>query len=254
MTLLSLQGVTRRFGGLVAVDSVSLDVEEGGVTAVIGPNGAGKTTLFNLISGFRPPDEGRIVLAGADITGKSPEAVAASGLIRTFQLVQLFKNLSVLQNIQVGSHLHSTGGVFAAVARSRRTRQAESEIEERARELMRVVGLNVSPGAEATSLSYGQQRLLEIARALAARPKILLLDEPAAGLSSDESTRLSETVRGIAARGSTVLLIEHDMKLVMRTADRVAVLDFGRKIAEGSPAEVRANPAVVAAYLGVGHD
>ncbi len=253
MTLLSLQGVTRRYGGLVAVDAIDLKVADGGVTAVIGPNGAGKTTLFNLISGFQAPNAGRIVFAGEDITARLPEAIAAAGLVRTFQLVQLFQNLSVLENIQVGCHLHTKGGVLAALLRTRSTRQAERDVEARARELLDFVGLEGAAEMEASALAYGQQRLLEIARALAAKPRLLLLDEPAAGLSADESRRLSAAIRAIAGRGTTVLLIEHDMKLVMNTADTIAVLDFGRKIAEGAPAAVRENPAVIAAYLGVGH-
>jgi branched-chain amino acid transport system ATP-binding protein len=253
MTLLSLQGVTRRFGGLIAVDAVDFDVADGGVTAVIGPNGAGKTTLFNLISGFQTPNVGRIVFDGQDITGRAPEAIAAAGLVRTFQLVQLFGNISVLENIQVGCHLHSAGGLWSALLRTSRTRQAEREVEDRARELLRFVGLDAAAGAEAGTLPYGQQRLLEIARALAARPRLLLLDEPAAGLSADEAKRLSAAIRDVAARGTTVLLIEHDMQVVMNTADTVIVLDFGRKIAEGAPATVRENPVVVAAYLGVPH-
>jgi branched-chain amino acid transport system ATP-binding protein len=253
MTLLSLQGVTRRFGGLIAVDAIDLDVAQGGVTAVIGPNGAGKTTLFNLISGFQAPSAGRILFAGQDITARPPEAIAAAGLVRTFQLVQLFQNLSVLENIQVGCHLHTKGGALAALMRTRETRQAEREVEARARELLDFVGLEGAAETEAGALAYGQQRLLEIARSLAARPRLLLLDEPAAGLSADETTRLSAAIRSIAACGTTVLLIEHDMKLVMNIADTIAVLDFGRKIAEGPPAAVRESPAVIAAYLGVGH-
>ena len=253
MTLLSLQGVTRRYGGLVAVDTIDLDVAEGGVTAVIGPNGAGKTTLFNLISGFQAPNAGRILFAGKDITAGMPEEIAAAGLVRTFQLVQLFQNLSVLENVQVGCHLHTKGGVLSALMRTRSTRQAEREVEARARELLDFVGLQRAAETEASALAYGQQRLLEIARALAAKPRLLLLDEPAAGLSADESRRLSAAIRAIAGRGTTVLLIEHDMKLVMNTADTIAVLDFGRKIAEGAPAAVREDPAVIAAYLGVGH-
>jgi branched-chain amino acid transport system ATP-binding protein len=253
MTLLSLEGVTRRYGGLVAVDTVDLDVAEGGVTAVIGPNGAGKTTLFNLVSGFQTPNAGRIVFAGEDITMRLPEQIAASGLVRTFQLVQLFQNLSVLENIQVGCHLHTRGGVFSALMRSRATRETEREVDTRARELLDFVGLKGAADSEASALAYGQQRLLEIARALAAKPKLLLLDEPAAGLSADESKRLSAAIRDIARRGTTVLLIEHDMKLVMNTADTIAVMDFGRKIAEGTPAAIRENPAVITAYLGAGH-
>ena len=253
MTLLALNGITRRFGGLVAVDAVDLEVADGGVTAVIGPNGAGKTTLFNLISGFRVPNAGRIVFAGEDITGRPPEAIAAAGLVRTFQLVQLFVNLSVLENIQVGCHLHSRGGVLAALLRSRRTRQAERKIEDKARELLSLVGLEAAAESEAGTLPYGQQRLLEIARSMAAQPRLLLLDEPAAGLSADETKRLSATIRAIAARGTTVLLIEHDMSLVMNTADTIAVLDFGRKIAYGTPAAIRDDRAVIAAYLGVSH-
>ena len=251
MTLLSLEGVTRRYGGLVAVDTVDLDVAEGGVTAVIGPNGAGKTTLFNLVSGFQKPNAGRIVFAGQDITMRLPEQIGASGLVRTFQLVQLFQNLSVLENIQVGCHLHTRGGIFSALMRSRATRETEREVDARARELLDFVGLEGAADSEARALAYGQQRLLEIARALAAKPKLLLLDEPAAGLSADESKRLSAAIRDIARRGTTVLLIEHDMKLVMNTADTIAVMDFGRKIAEGTPAAIRENPAVITAYLGV---
>jgi branched-chain amino acid transport system ATP-binding protein len=253
MTLLSLQGVTRRFGGLVAVDAVDLDVAEGGVTAVIGPNGAGKTTLFSLISGFQKPNAGSILFAGDDITGRPPQTIAAAGLVRTFQLVQLFQDLSVLENVQVGCHLHTEGGVFSALLRSRSNRRAERETETRSRELLSFVGLDAAADAAASALAYGQQRLLEIARALAARPRLLLLDEPAAGLSADETKRLSAAIRAIAERGTTVLLIEHDMKLVMNTADTVVVLDFGRKIAEGQPAMVRENPAVIAAYLGAAH-
>ena len=250
MTLLSLNGITRRFGGLIAVDGVDLAVAKGGVTAVIGPNGAGKTTLFNIISGFQAPNAGRIVFDGKDITGHPPEAIAAAGVVRTFQLVQLFQNLSVLENVKVGSHLHTTGGLWSAVLRLPRTRAAERALEARARELLAFVGLDAAADEEANALAYGQQRLLEIARSLAAGPRLLLLDEPAAGLSVEETRRLAAAIRTIAERGTTVLLIEHDMKLVMNTADTVAVLDFGRKIAEGPPETVREDAAVIAAYLG----
>lgn len=254
MSLLQLHNVTQRFGGLVAVDDVTASIAEGGVTAVIGPNGAGKTTLFNAISGFRTPSAGRIAFGGTDITGWPSERIAALGLVRTFQLVQLFGDLSAMENIKVGTHLHTSGGLFAAILRSPATRRSEREVEARSRKLLEFVGLTDVADIAASNLPYGQQRLLEIARALAAQPKLLLLDEPAAGLNSSETARLSATIREIAARGTTVLLIEHDMKLVMSTADRVIVLDFGRKIAEGTPDEVRANPAVIAAYLGVTGD
>ncbi|MCC6778067.1 MAG: ABC transporter ATP-binding protein [Hyphomicrobiales bacterium] len=250
MTLLTLEQVTRRFGGLVAVNSVDLRVERGGVTAVIGPNGAGKTTLFHLISGFQRPDEGRVLLEGHDITGLPPERIAAQGLVRTFQLVQLFRDLSAHENVAVGCHLQTSGGLLAALLRTRSVRQTEQEVAVTSRELLSFVGLETEGDVMAGALTYGQQRLLEIARALAAKPKLLLLDEPAAGLNAQESRLLSATIRKIVARGTTVLLIEHDMNLVMSTADTVAVLDFGAKIAEGTPASVRANPAVIAAYLG----
>jgi branched-chain amino acid transport system ATP-binding protein len=250
MTLLALDQVTRRFGGLVAVDAVDLRVAAGGVTAIIGPNGAGKTTLFHLISGFQTPDLGRIALEGRDITGLPPERIAALGLIRTFQLVQLFRELTALENVKVGCHLQTRGGVVTALIRPKGARQAEAQVEATARELLAFVGLDAHADLPSASLSYGRQRLLEIARALAARPKLLLLDEPAAGLNAEETRLLAATIRRIVAQGTTVLLIEHDMNLVMSTADTVAVLDFGAKIAEGTPRSVRENPAVVAAYLG----
>jgi branched-chain amino acid transport system ATP-binding protein len=250
MSRLRLEGVTKRFGGLTAVDGVSFDVPAKGVTAVIGPNGAGKTTLFNMVSGFLAPTAGRVLFEGDDITDLAPERIAARGLVRTFQLVQLFPDLTALENVKVGCHLGTRGGLFAAIARPGWARREEAEVEGRARELLELVGLREQGATRAAVLPYGQQRLLEIARALAARPKLLLLDEPAAGLDTEESKRLSALIRRIADGGTTVLLIEHDMNLVMNTADSVVVLDFGRRIAHGTPAEVRKDPQVLAAYLG----
>jgi branched-chain amino acid transport system ATP-binding protein len=249
VSLLRLEKVTRRFGGLVALDAVSFEVASGGVTAIIGPNGAGKTTLFNVISGFRAPTEGRVIFDGQDIKGLAPEGVAKRGLVRTFQLVQLFDGLTVLENVKVGRHLHTSGGLMSALL-PMRSRAIETQVDDAARALLRSVGLEAQAGTLASALPYGQKRLLEIARALAAEPKLLLLDEPAAGLNRGETTRLADLIRAIAGQGITVLLIEHDMSFVMNVADRVAVLDFGRLIAQGTPAQVQKNKDVIAAYLG----
>jgi branched-chain amino acid transport system ATP-binding protein len=250
MSILRLDGVTRRFGGLVALDGISLTVAVSGITAIIGPNGAGKTTLFNIISGFMAPSAGRVTFAGEDVTGLRPDRIAKRGLIRTFQLVQLFETLTALENVKVGRHLHTRGGLLAAIIPSRSARDEEQAVDAAARALLERTGLAAQAATAAAVLPYGQKRLLEIARALAAEPKLLLLDEPAAGLNREETTQLAALLRQIAASGVAVLLIEHDMSLVMNTADRIAVLDFGRLIAEGAPAEVRNNPDVIAAYLG----
>ena len=250
MALLSVQNVTMRFGGLVANDRVSFDVPEGALFAVIGPNGAGKTTLFNIISGFFPPSEGQVVFAGDTITGLPQHAVASRGLIRTYQLVQLFKDLTVRENVAVGCHRVTRGGIPAALFTPGWARKQEAEVERRSRELLDFVGLGAQADMAADKLPYGQQRLLEVARALAADPKLLLLDEPAAGLNTQETAALADVIQRVNARGVTVLLVEHDMSLVMKVAQRIAVIDFGKKIADGTPAEIKAHPVVIAAYLG----
>lgn len=250
MALLSVQNVTMRFGGLVANDGVSFDVPEGALFAVIGPNGAGKTTLFNIISGFFPPTEGSVVFGGDTITGLPQHAVASRGLIRTYQLVQLFKDLTVRENVAVGAHRVTKGGIPAALFTPGWARRQEAEVERRSRELLDFVGLGAQADMPADKLPYGQQRLLEVARALAADPRLLLLDEPAAGLNTQETAALADVIQRVNARGVTVLLVEHDMSLVMKVAQRIAVIDFGKKIAEGTPAEIKAHPDVIAAYLG----
>jgi branched-chain amino acid transport system ATP-binding protein len=253
MALLSVEGVTKAFGGLIANNDINFAVEGGEIKALIGPNGAGKTTLFNVISGFDAPTAGRVVFAGCDIAGLRQDRIASLGLTRTYQLVQLFRERTAAENVAIGFHLRSRGGILAALWRSKATREQERRIRDEAHALLAVVGLDPQADLPAGALTYGQQRLLELARALATGPKLLLLDEPAAGLTPPETEALGAVIHRVNRNGVTILLIEHDMGFVMTLAQSVVVLDFGRKIAEGTPAAVQTHPDVMAAYLGDAH-
>ncbi|MCA1683393.1 MAG: ABC transporter ATP-binding protein [Actinobacteria bacterium] len=249
---LEVRALTRAFGGLLAVDSVSFEVGEGEIVSMIGPNGAGKTTAFNCVSGLQPVSSGEIRFLGRTISGLSPHRITRAGIARTFQNIRLFSYMTAVDNVMVGEHCRMRSHVWDAVLRTPRARGEERDVEHRAVDTLAQLGLERYRDFYARNLPYGLQRRLEIARALASAPRLLLLDEPAAGLNPQEKLELMGIISGLRDRGITIFLIEHDMRVVMEISDRVVVLDHGSRIAEGSPASVRRNPRVVEAYLGRG--
>ena len=248
--MLKLSGIGKRFGGLSALDEISFSVVKGSITGIIGPNGAGKTTLFNVATGIYPPSQGAVLLEGKDISALPPERRARLGLVRTFQNIELFGKMTVLENVLVGLHTQSSSGIFSCAFRMPWQMSEERRIRAKAKEWLAFAGISELENVEAGTLSFGKGRLLEIARAMALEPKLLLMDEPAAGLNSTETAELAELIKRIRDLGVTVALVEHDMDLVMDICDALVVLNLGTMLAEGTPREIQDNQAVVTAYLG----
>jgi branched-chain amino acid transport system ATP-binding protein len=250
MSLLKVEKLSKEFGGVHAIEDLSFTVESGHIHSIIGPNGAGKTTLFNLITGVYTPSSGRVLFQDRLVSGMRPYELAALGMSRTFQNLQIFFNMKAIENVMVGHHLHLDRRFLPSLLRLPKVTRRDRECHDYCAGLMEFVGCGKYVDAEASSMPYGALKRLEIARALAAQPKMLLLDEPAAGLNATESREIDEVIKKVAASGITVVLVEHDMKMVMGISDQITALDYGRKLAEGTPSEVRANPEVVSAYLG----
>jgi len=254
MIVLEIRGLAKNFGGLVAVNDLDLDVQSGEMLGLIGPNGAGKTTVFNLITGFFPPSRGRITFKGEDITGYKPHLVAQKGIVRTFQLTTLFETRTVLENMLIAFHLESRSGFWTPIFNSSATREREKEILGRAMEILDFMRLTHLKDEVASNLPHGHQRSLGIALAMAVSPELMLLDEPVTGMNPDETIAMMDLINKIRERGVTILLVEHDMRAVMGLCERITVLNFGKKIAEGTPDEIRENRDVIEAYLGVKRD
>lgn len=248
--MLELKGITQIFGGVTALQDVSFNVHVGQITGIIGPNGAGKTTLFNIVTGIYQQTSGKVIFEGADISGIPVERLAVKGMVRTFQNIELFGQMTVLENVMVGLHSKSTSGLFACSFKAPWAIKEERRIHEKAAEWLRFVGIEQLADVQAANLPFGKGRMLEIARAMACEPRMILMDEPAAGLNSQETVGLAELIRKIRDLGVTVVLVEHDMELVMDICDRIIVLNLGQKLAEGTPREIQDNSEVIAAYLG----
>lgn len=250
--MLEVQGITQRFGGVTALDDVSFTVQGGGITGIIGPNGAGKTTLFNIVTGIYTPTAGTVLLDGRNVTRLAPEKLAPLGMVRTFQNIELFGKMTVLENVMVGLHTKGKSGILASALRAPWQMAEERRLRERALHWLEFTGIVDQADMEAANLPFGKGRLLEIARSLALEPKLILMDEPAAGLNSRETLELARLIQKIRESGVTVALVEHDMELVMDICEAIVVLNLGRTLAQGTPREIQENPEVIAAYLGEG--